>query len=639
MRKRWLSGLWLAAAVLTVGAARAERPLPADALDPKRVRIDGVLKEWPSSEIRLTEKVKGASPARVTAFIGYDDRALYLALEARDAHFVRTAGFGTSEDHAVFALDFPVRGGSRKRYELALFAGQPGKTAGQVKLGGKAIRGATVVEAPNANGYTVEAKIPWTALPAAAKVRVGIRGAVRYVDASAPGKIAGVLRTGEAAPVFIMAEQSLFQNLIEPKGLALDPGHEAIGNVAGDAMFERVAVYGGYLVIVGSHYQQGKQFYFKDLSVPDPSFVRRLEVRDMNGDGTDEIVLQLRTGRDTYREILEILTVGENGAAERVFAHEVAIVTDGGRIENQVKLAGSGKTATITITQGKDQGFTQTSFREPPHEDMDSALLPWSTVASRTIAWDGSRYAVKKESEQKPRALGASPPGGERLERGTPGGATAPPPPRPPSADELLDKVYAMYRKERGFQKSTPRFDFVTDVAGSGEVERVLVHDREVLVFGRDFLGGTSYTYIAIGVKSGADVLDVTARDLTGDGKAEVIVRGRLHAKGGEELEDEPVERYVLLVYQVKEAGLSRIFGAEIGRAMDAQRVLAGVSFAPAARGFDIVLQPGRARGWDQRSYPFPVDAGPVSGLEPLLLPWSSSSRRYAFSGTGYALE
>ncbi|MBN2194721.1 MAG: hypothetical protein JW751_18040 [Polyangiaceae bacterium] len=632
--RRFALGL-AAALALNVSVVAAGRPLPADALDPKKVRIDGVLKEWPAGAIKLNEKVQGSSSARVTAFIGYDDSSLYLALDARDTSFVRTSAFGKGEDHAVFTIAVPSRAGGSQRYELGLFAGQPGKSAGQVKLGGSRISGATVVEAPNATGYTVEAKIPWSALPAAAKVRVGLRGTVKYVDASQSGRIAGVLASGDESPIFITAEQSLYENLIDPKGLDLKPGREAYGNVAGDGMLERVAVYGGYLVIVGPHYQKGTSFYFKDLVVPDPSYVRRLEVRDMNGDGTDEIVIQLRTGKDTYREILEILEVQKNGAAERVFTHEVAIVTDEGRIQNEVKLGGTGTGATITISQGTDDGFTKDRFREPPHEGMASALLPWDTVKSRTIGWDGSAYAVKKETEQKPRALGA----GGKVEKGAPGGVPSPPPPRPPSADELMDKVYALYRKERGLGHSKPRFDFVTDVAGSSELERVLVHDKEVLVFGKEFLGGASYTYIAIGVKSGADVLDVTARDLTGDGKAEVIVRGLLHAKGGEELEDEEVNRQVLFVYQVKDSGISRIFGAELGRVMGDHRILGALSFAPAARGFDLVLHPGRAVGWTQKNYPFSEESGPNNGLEPLMLPWSRGIRRYTFSGTAYLLQ
>jgi hypothetical protein len=202
-----------------------------------------------------------------------------------------------------------------------------------------------------------------------------------------------------------------------------------------------------------------------------------------------------------------------------------------------------------------------------------------------------------------------------------------------------MDKVYALYRKDRHKEKSEPRFDFVTDVAGSPEVERVLVHGQEVLVFGKEFLGGTSYTYIAIGVSSPEDVIDVTARDLTGDGKAEIIVRGLLHANGGEELEDVEVTRYAMFVYQVTETGISRILGLELGRQIGENRVIGGMALRPAERGWDIVALPGRAVGWDKRTYPFQQDEGQAGGLEPLILPWTGGQHRYSFSGTTYTPE
>jgi hypothetical protein len=625
----------LALAIFTgAGAALAERPLPADPMNPKKVRIDGMLREWPRSAIKLTKTEKGKPAARVEAFVGYDSSSLYLAFDVRDAHFARQS-FGTNEDHAELVLEIPTSGKHAQKYDIGIYAGQPGKSAGQAKVNGRKVQ-AQVVEAPNDRGYTVEAKIPWSAFPAASRVRVGMKAQFKYVDASAPGRVLGVA-TSRRAPLFIGAEQSLYQNLLEPKGLDAEADFEAIGDVAENSMKERVAIYGGLLVIVGSHYKKGKQFYYKDLLMPDASLVTRFDVRDTDGDGKDEIILQRKTGGTNYREIFEILKVAGNGAAERVFAHEVAIVTPDGTIKNDVKLTPSGGKVTITISQGKAEGFHPDTFREPPHEGMATALLPWETVGSRVIRWDGTEYAVDKETKQKPRIVSKKK--SAPVEKGTPGGADTPPPPRPPTSAELLDQVYALYRKDRGKQKSEPRFDFVTDVAGSVEVERVLVHENEVLVFGKEFLGGTSYTYIGIGVGSPDDVLDVTARDLTGDGKAEIIVRGMLHAKGGEELDDVEVTRYAMFVYQVTEGGISRIFGLELGRQIGENRVIGGMALRPAATGWDIVALPGRAVGWDERTYPFSQDEGPAGGLEPLILPWTRGQHRYSFSGTTYTPE
>ena len=638
MRKRVVSTLLVALAVTVGGNAWAALPIPADSLAKQKVRIDGVLREWPGSATKLTTTLRGSPKARVSALVGYDDKSLYVAFDVRDAKFARSSAFGTNEDHGVLVLELPKGRGSFEKYNIAVYAGDSGKSAGQVKINGRRTK-AEVVEAPNDGGYTVEAKIPWSAIPRASRVRVGMRAQFQYVDATAPGKVAGVLAT-KRVPLFIEAEQSLYQNLIEPKELDIEPDREAFGNVLGSSVQERVAIFGGYLTICGSDYKGGKQFYYKDLLMPDASLVTRFELADTDGDGKAEIILQRRTGQGSYREIFEILKVQSDGAAERVFAHEVAIVTREGKIENKVKLTPAGGRQQITISQGTYEGFDPDTFREPPHEGMESALLPWSTVGSRTIKWDGSEYAVEKETKQKPKMV-AHASRGSRFTHGRPepGGAAQPPPPRPPTASELLDKVYALYRKERGFEKREPRFDFVTDVAGNETLERVLVHDREILVFGPDFLGGTSYTYIGVGVASAKDVLDVTARDLTGDGKAEIIVRGVIHAKGGEELDDVDVRRSALFIYQVSGGGISRIFGAEIGRAIGDNRIIGGLAFRPAETGWSIELLPGHAVGWDKRTYPFESEEGRSGGLEALVLPWSRGSRTYTFSGTTYAPE
>jgi hypothetical protein len=204
----------------------------------------------------------------------------------------------------------------------------------------------------------------------------------------------------------------------------------------------------------------------------------------------------------------------------------------------------------------------------------------------------------------------------------------------------MLDRVYALYKRDRS-TSGKPRFDFVTDVAGDTGPERVLIHDRDIVVFGKGFRGGMSYGFITVGVADGKDIVDATARDLTGDGKAEILVRGVLHAKASKGLGGGTVDRYGLFVYSVQGDAVVRVFAAETGRAVDDKRVLGSVAFLPAARGaLGIELRPGRAVGWTEKTYPFPEDSTAAGGLEPLLLPWGSgSARRYRYSGTAFVAE
>src|SRR5690606_26305376 len=161
--------------------------------------------------------------------------------------------------------------------------------------------------------------------------------------------------------------------------------------------------------------------------------------------------------------------------------------------------------------------------------DVPSALLPWQSVKSRTFAWSGAGLAATQEKSWEPKmsapsAVHASAPGVE-----------APPAPRPPSSDEMLERVYALYKSDRKINRQKkPSFDFVTDVVEDEQMERVIIHDRDLVVFGKGFMKGQSYTYLTIGVKDSNDILSVTSRDLVGDGKAEIIVHAVLNAEASE---------------------------------------------------------------------------------------------------------
>ena len=638
--KRQFRRLGLALAVVSTPAIAGGRTISAEPVDDVKIRIDGDLREWPNKMTSLGDTLDGKTSGddpRVAATVAYDENSLYVVLKVFDKNIVRTTAAGDKEDHATLNLYFP-KGNS---YALELYPGQPGKVAGVVKLKGSAVAQSKIVEAPmdKGAGLYVEAQIPWSAFPEAAKTRVGLHASISYTDADSPGSVKAVIgtssaRSGKAMPALLMAnEQGLEEDIIRAKGLPANPSREAYGNVAGDSMVERVAVWGGNLVIIGPHFRGGKEYYFADLGVADASMVDRLELIDFDGDGHDEIVVQKKVGAsDKYREILTVLKVGRDDSPFLAFAHEIGIKTADGEIMNKVKLSKSG----IEISQGESEGFDPGSFSEVQPGDMGATILPWESVGSHTFVWKGKGFASAGDTAFTPKQTAGAP--GAKKPKGKPKSdePPAPPAPRPPTSDELLDRVYALYKKDRGVS-GKPSFDFVTDVAGDRGPERVLIHGKDMVVFGKGFREGLSYAFIAVGVADAKDILDATARDLTGDGKAEIIVRAVLHAKASKALGGDTVDRHALMVYGVQGDGLVRIFGAETGRALGKDQIIGAVSFMPARRGFDIELRPSRAVGWTEQSYPFPVDTTTAGGLEPLLLPWSGGSRKYHYDGKTFA--
>ena len=628
-------GLAAAALLSASGASAAGRTIYAEPVADVKIRIDGDLREWSSKMTELGDvlegKVSGGDP-RVAVTLAYDDASLYVVLKIVDRNLVRTAAATGGEDHATLFLGFP----KGQTYAVELYPGQPGKVPSAIKLKGAAINGAKIVEAPTDKGLSVEAQIPWTAFAEAAHTRVGLRATVTYTDADAKGNVNAVVgtsaaRSGKAMPALLLAnEQGLEQSLVRAKGLGPSPSREAYGNVAGDGMLERFAVWGDSLVIIGPRFRGGKEFYFADLGVSEPNAVEKLELIDFDGDARDEIAIVKRVGTsESYRTLLTVLKVGRDDQPFLAFAHEVGIKTPNGVIRNKLKLSKGG----IEIAQGEAEGFEPESFSEVRPGDMGATLLPWESVGSRSFTWKGKAFEPSGETGFTPKQASGS----ASKRKGTPktDEPPAPPAPRPPTADEMLDRVYALYKKDRG-ASGKPRFDFVTDVAGDRGPERVLVHGSDIVLFGKGFRQGASYAFIAVGVADPKDILDATARDLTGDGKAEIIVRAVLHAKASKALGGDTVDRHALMIYGVQGDGLVRVFGAETGRSLGKQQILGAVAFVPGRRGFEIELRPWHAVGWTEQTYPFPPDTTTAGGLEPLLLPWAGGSRRYRFDGKAF---
>src|SRR5690606_34091639 len=122
----------------------AEMPLDAVPMHDKKIRLDGMLREWPP-RANLSQTLSGGvtqGDPKATAVVGYDHDALYVAMDVRDAEFV------PNKDHAELRLSFPLASGGYKTYSIKLEPGEPGKTPGAVSVGGRKVTEGTLVEAP-----------------------------------------------------------------------------------------------------------------------------------------------------------------------------------------------------------------------------------------------------------------------------------------------------------------------------------------------------------------------------------------------------------------------------------------------------------------------------------------------------------
>ena len=645
--------LVLLASLLVCGLARADGvAIRPDMLKPGEIKLDGIPREWPGAMTQLGKTLAG-SPGPdlgMRGAIAYDETHLYVGAEFRDDRLVRTGACAEGEDHASLLIAFPKGGGGYALHEINLFPGDPGKISGCIKhKGGGAVPGAKIVEAPKGvpGAYSFEAQIPWTAFAEAARTRVGMRAALRYYDGD--GRAAKtILGTSTDVPaadlprLAIEAEQSLEDGLLKEKGITTPPSHDRFADVAGDAMLERIVVYDRYLAILGPHFREGKEYYFADLGVDvGQGQLSLFEVRDVNGDGKADIVTKKRVGNaGEWREVLFITAMGPGDVPFILFQHEVGIHGPSGTVANEVRFGTSGPRPTIEIGAGSATGYNAGNYREAVETSMDPLLLPWGTIKTQIYEYNGKSFAKVREEKQVPTSGSSSRPSAV-AESSRP--TSLPPAARPPTPDELQDQVYALYKHDRHvIGRERPRFDLAVDLAEDSRKERVLLHGRDLVVFGKGFKGGAGYAFLTLEPFADAgDIVDVGARDITDDGKAEIFVRGVMRTLAPKELglkKGTVVEREVMLIYSVTAQGIARVFGVETGRGFGGKRVQGTLAFLPGAHGLDIEVRPGRAFGFNERTYPFNQDHAKVGGLEPLLLPWGGGSlARYHWDGAAFA--
>ena len=628
MRRLALSRLTCAAALaLAPRIAFAEgTSLRANLVEPRSIKLDGVPKEWAALS-SVSFPVKGRATRtdlEAHAGIAYDANNVYLAADVTD-DVLRAGG-----DHLQIVLGFPGGGVD----EIELYPGDPGKSPGSAKTkDGAAIPSARVVEAPRSGGWSLEASVPWSAFPQARLVRVGLRGAIFVHDADAGSAVETIVGTAPSAAygslpsINTESEQSLFDGLLHEKNLRAGPRYNLLADVAGDAMKERVLVFDRWLVVLGSSFRKGSEYYYGDLGVPGDQ-IPSCEVRDLTGDGQSEIILRKRfvSGSRT-REMIQVMSFGAGEVPLPIFQHELSVSTDAGSVTDDLAFTTDGGKTAIKITPGKATGFNAGNYREPTETAYDPVLLPWGSVASNTYKFNGKQFSKTAEEKQAP---SAAPVTASAMD------GALPKAPAPPSAAELLDKVYDLYKRDRGVS-GRPRFDFAADLAGDKQAERVLLHDRDLVIFGRGFKGGTGYAFLTLSpFAMPADILDVTARDVTGDGKVEIIVKGVIRASAPRDAGGGTVDREVVMIYQMAGDGLKRIFSAEIARAIGKKRVQGTIGFG--GKGDEIELAPGKSVDWTEKTYPFNQDTSAAFGIEPLILPWSSGRAvRYRWNGSAFA--
>jgi hypothetical protein len=186
----------------------------------------------------------------------------------------------------------------------------------------------------------------------------------------------------------------------------------------------------------------------------------------------------------------------------------------------------------------------------------------------------------------------------------------------------------ASFAQSKGLSGTEPRFDLRGNVAGDATPERVVILDKFVLVYGKQYQRGETYAYFALPFSTGGGLVSAQLEDATGDGHEDLFVRVRQRNDLG--------ARELLLVLSLAENSIAPLFSVELKKEAKGGFVESQLDIEkPSHGGRRIRVATGRAQGLDALTY----QENPAVDAEPILLPWGDTkSRTYAFNGSRFAV-
>ncbi len=617
---------------LSPAASHAQVALPIVQVEDGAIRVDGMLRDWTGA--RMSD-LGSDSDGSMRYALGYDARGLYVAAEVQDERLIRNREPGDGDDAVIVTIATPS-GRGFTAVELWLHPGESGRSPAAATSGAlgarrrSAIRGASVVEAPRAGGagYTLEAFVPFAAIPGAARWQEA-RGTIRLHDVDSLSH-----PEAENEPALAPVDREHLERLpaLRPSGgqsALLDeflashelqgtaPRFDLRGDVVGDGAPERVVLVDRFVLAFGPSIQGGRGYVFVQLGIDVAADLREARLEDLTGDGKVELVVTVRQrSAGGTRDLFQVLRIDEQ-AIRPIWGLETRKETAAGSVASAVRVERGrrGQPPTITARAGEARGLDASSLREAPPTDVEPIVLPWGPALERSYRWDGRAFT---RTGERPNPHYVDPEVAAR-QAAAAAATTTPVAPAAPS----LDAVIAEFRRQRGIAASArPTRDLTANVAGTGASERVLLFGRDLVVVGAEFRNGTGWFHYELPAAGPADVIDLRAADVTGDGRAEIVYRVRQMVSG--------IRRDVVVVHQFTPTGFPALLQREVLREQGTSRIENEIR----TEGGRLEIRPGTARGWDQSTWPYaPTDAPGPDGVEPLLLPWAGSAVTYRFEG------
>ena len=183
---------------------------------------------------------------------------------------------------------------------------------------------------------------------------------------------------------------------------------------------------------------------------------------------------------------------------------------------------------------------------------------------------------------------------------------------------EDVENVAEMFKKQVAKDVLASK-RYYANVAGDGKVEVIVEAGKNYGIFGHGFKFGVGYVYIALPVKSLADIESFELEDLDGDGKSEMIFVYR-------QVYD-TWERKMLAVYGFRGDDAHRMFAQETERKSGGKSAKSSVEILEGALDGETLIKvtSGAVKGWTKATFMETTEMD-VKGV---VLPWEEEKTKY----------
>ncbi len=200
------------------------------------------------------------------------------------------------------------------------------------------------------------------------------------------------------------------------------------------------------------------------------------------------------------------------------------------------------------------------------------------------------------------------------------------------SAANATNDLVALFARQHNFQLTDSFLDRSANIAGDAGVERVVVFQGYAVAAGPGISGGSRFAYVQFPQRQRDDLIEPGLRDVTGDGRQDLILRVRSTEPSG-------LVREVLTVYGAPNGAdqLSQLFAAETARSMGANRVASRATYE-GSNGIRITADGGT--GFTAQNYPRVAENGVIPALTPwgenrvVVYRWSDAGQRFDVART-----